>query len=60
MKFGVPRLAQGITRDLFPAGADIHQASLAGYGVRELEGEERAEQVPAGGYAARRDCHSRL
>jgi len=43
MKFGVPRLAQGITRDLFPADADIQQASLAGYDVRDLEGEEWAE-----------------
>jgi FAD-dependent urate hydroxylase len=36
MKFGVPRLVQGITRDLFLADAAIHQASLAAYEVREL------------------------
>ena len=36
MKFGVPRLVQGITRDLFRADAAIHQASLAAYDVREL------------------------
>ena len=36
MKFGVPRLVQGITRDLFLADAAIHQASFAAYDVREL------------------------
>ena len=43
MKFGVPRLVQGITRDLFLADADIHQASLAGYDVRELVDDEWTE-----------------
>jgi FAD-dependent urate hydroxylase len=32
----VPRLVQGITRDLFLADAAIHQANLAAYDVREL------------------------